>query len=163
MRKLPYGEGDWFAVPLHTTGYGVGVVARMPRGGKVLLGYFFGPRRDRPPALDEVSALRPAQAVRALRFGDLGLIEGKWPLIGRSPDWDRARWPMPTFVRTEPIRGMRWTARYPDDDPLGNPTLERLFESPAAYERDAISGAGAVEIVLTADLDSDAKSRPAPS
>ena len=46
-RKLPYSEGDVFAVPLPDGGYGVGVVTRMDGKGSVL-GYFLrrAPRRD---------------------------------------------------------------------------------------------------------------------
>ena len=149
MKKLPYEEGDWFAVPLRDRGYAVGLVARRPKNARVLLGYFFGPRRDDVPSLDEVSSLSPEQAVSALRFGDLSLVNNEWPVIGRSPSWDRLRWPMPTFVRTEPLRGITWKVHYPNDNPRGNPTLERVKGNLADFEKDGLYGAGAVEIHLT--------------
>src|SRR5213592_3499242 len=47
-RKLPYREGDVFAVPLQDGAYGIGVVARMDREGAVL-GYFFDRRYESVP------------------------------------------------------------------------------------------------------------------
>src|SRR2546427_613319 len=99
---LPYSEGTVFFVPLRKGGYARGVVARASREGKVLLGYFFGPRL---PSADvtECGDLDPAKAILRLRFGDLGLINGEWPIRGRVPGWDRSRWPMPHFVRKDPL------------------------------------------------------------
>ena len=63
-----YGEGDWFAVPLREGGFAAGVVARAnPKA--VLLGYFFGPRRAAVPSVEEVSRLRPDDAVLVGKFG----------------------------------------------------------------------------------------------
>ncbi len=47
-QNLPYQEGDWFAVPLRSGGYGVGLVARAPGNG-IVLGCFFGTRYDTLP------------------------------------------------------------------------------------------------------------------
>src|SRR5687768_5375020 len=83
--RLPYKEGDWFAVPLRDGGWAVGRVARMPpppKRGIHLLGYFFGPRRDRVPALDDVADLAPEAAISIERFSDLGLVRGTWPVLG---------------------------------------------------------------------------------
>ncbi|MGH9822314.1 MAG: Imm26 family immunity protein [Blastocatellia bacterium] len=54
-RKLPYVEGDWFAVPLDDQGYALGMIARARPRGRMLFGYFIGPRRREAPALAEVS------------------------------------------------------------------------------------------------------------
>jgi hypothetical protein len=42
--KLPYSEGSVFVVPLRKGGCARGVIARASRRGRVILGYFFGPR-----------------------------------------------------------------------------------------------------------------------
>lgn len=112
--KLPYQEGDWFAVPLHSGGYGVGLIARCDREGGVL-GYFFGPKRTKAPTLPEVMDLQPKESVRVLNFGDLGLIDGDWPIIGRTPSWDREQWPVPAFARRDPLSGRSWKVIYNDD------------------------------------------------
>ena len=154
--RLPYREGDWFAVPLRDGGYGVGRVARMPpppKRGVHLLGYFFGPRRDRVPALEEVASLAPGDAVSVERFHDLGLVEGRWPVIGGAgPGWaaERDRWPMPAFGFHDETRGRYYRREYADDprqpmarqDPI---TAEQY----AGLPRDGFAFVGAVEIRLT--------------
>src|SRR4051812_22786689 len=101
--KLNYTEGTWFAVPLDSGGFGVGVVARATKKGPVILVYLFGPKRDTVPSLSEVADLDPSAALKVIRIGDLHLINGKWPIIGRSPEWQRESWPMPMFTRTPPL------------------------------------------------------------
>ena len=99
-----YEEGDWFAVPLRDGGFGVGVAARSDRSG-VVVGYFFAPRRSKVPGLDEVSDLSPDEALLVRMFGDLSLVSGEWPVIGRSDSWDRGDWPLPVFGRREDLTG----------------------------------------------------------
>jgi hypothetical protein len=54
MPQANYNEGDWFAVPLREGGFAIGVIARvMPRKEGVVLGYFFGPRRNAVPTVEE--------------------------------------------------------------------------------------------------------------
>ncbi len=74
--KLPYSEGCVFLVPLREGGYARGVVARAAPQGKVLFGYFFGPRIDSVGKI-ALEDLVPGNEVLRVRFGDLGLIEGK--------------------------------------------------------------------------------------
>ena len=98
-----YVEGDWFAVPLQDEGYGVGVIARMqPRRTGVLLGYFFGPKRDRVPEIEELRQLQAGDAVMVRLFGHLDIRRELWPIIGRSPGWTRAEWPVPVSTAFMP-------------------------------------------------------------
>ena len=149
MTKGVYREGTWFAIPLRDGGFGVGVAARVSRRGGVL-GYFFGPRRLTVPSLAEVEGLTSDQAILVELFGDLGLIQGRWPIIGRAPSWDRQRWPMPVFGRFEDLTGRAFRVEY-DEDNL--PAIVR--EVPASREeverlpKDGVSGAGFLEKVLT--------------
>jgi hypothetical protein len=141
-------EGTWFAVPLRSKGFAVGVVARTSPGGGVVLAYFFKKVWDQPPPLAEVKGFKAEDAVRVLRVGDLGLIDGTWPVLGRDPDWRRAGWTVPPFVRKDDLSRRAWTVQYSDCD-------ANLVESetPTSYdtnlERDAVLGAGAVEVVMT--------------
>src|SRR5262249_16153212 len=48
--KINHAEGECLAIPLRDGGFAIGVVARANATG-VLLGYFFGPRRDVVPEL----------------------------------------------------------------------------------------------------------------
>lgn len=152
MRKgVTYDEGDIFAIPLpHVGGYGVGLVARS-RGTGVVLGYFFGARFATVPALDEVGTVSPDVAVWVERFGDLGLLRGDWPMVGRLDGWNRRDWPMPQFSRVERLAdGHRyWRVEYSDDDP-GNRLRETEISREEAQQlpHDGLAGFGFVEAVL---------------
>ncbi|HET7406962.1 MAG TPA: immunity 26/phosphotriesterase HocA family protein [Mycobacteriales bacterium] len=152
MPRINYREGDWFAVPLREGGYAVGVVARAnPKAA--LLGYFFGPRRDEPPTLDDLRDLKPQDAVVVGKFGHLGLVQGKWPILGRHDDWDRTDWPMPVFVRYEELTGRSFRVFYDDDDPAKMLREEQVTPGTAEHgPRDGLMGAGFVEKVLTREL-----------
>lgn len=150
--KISYREGTWFAVPLRAGGYAVGVVARAAGDGRTF-GYFFGPRRDELPTLGDVEGLAPKHAVWVGRFGDLGLLNGEWRILGESGNWDRSLWPLPPFIRIDDTRGTALKAVYSDD-------LELISEEPCdpglreTLPKDALSGYGAVEKRLTRRLGS---------
>ena len=151
MRSGTYSEGDWFAVPLRDGGFAVGVIARaMPRKEGVLLGYFFGPMRLVVPALETLSDLSAADAVMVEMFGDLGIMSGKWLLLGRMNKWDRTEWPTPAFGRFEELTGRAFKVIYDDDNPNRVIREEQIDPSElAALPKDGLSGAGAVERMLT--------------
>ena len=153
--RLPYREGTWFAVPLRQGGFAVGLVARATAKGKVILCYFFGPCRAAIPALDEVERLTPSDAIRAIRVGDLGLIRGKWPIIGHAASWTRSDWPMPTFVRRDPLSRRAWRVYHSDTDP-NLVDREELEQYESTLEDDALYGAGAAELVLAKWLSQEA-------
>ncbi len=146
--KLPYKEGTWFAIPLRQGGYAAGRVARHSGNG-CILAYFFGPKRETIPALDELDNLTSDSAIRVARVGDLGIIEGSWPIIGDSAKWEREKWPIPAFIRKDDIGKAAWRIVYADDNPLQIITEERIPYDSSGYERDGLDGAGAAEIVLT--------------
>jgi hypothetical protein len=149
MARIQIREGDWFAVPLRSSGFGAVLVARANPEG-VLLGYFFRPRSERLPSLDGLRNLGLASAVLVAKFGHLGITSGAWPLLGRLDGWDRLRWPMPVFGRLEELSGRAFRVFYNNDDPNGwlrdEPTsINDALQLP----RDRLLGAGAAEIVLT--------------
>lgn len=146
MKPQKVNEGDWFAVPLREGGYALGVVARKGKPG-ILLGYFWGPRRDAVPALDEVRDLAPESAILIEQFGDLSLRDRTWPILGSLGSWDREKWPIPTFCRTDSA-GRSWKVFYGDD--LVAHREERCSaEVASTLRRDRLAGAGAAEIRLT--------------
>ena len=143
--KLPYDEGSVFLIPLRDGGLARGVVARTTRKGRILLGYFFGPRLE-----EEVSAtlddLSPDRALASIRVGDLRLIKGQWKVIGNVPNWQRSEWPMPNFVRRDPISGKAWLIRYSDVDPLDSVSeLLTNYDDFGDLARDSLYGAEAAE------------------
>jgi immunity protein 26 of polymorphic toxin system len=147
-KQLPYQEGTEFLVPLAGGGFARGVVARMtPKGkrGNLLLGYFFGPRLSAQNS--NLPPTNPSDAVMVGRFGDLHLFDGKWQIIGQMPQWVRSQWPIPEFIKRDPL-GMLpdQVVVYADDLSLGQ--WERRAVIPDGLPEDCLMGAGAVEIRL---------------
>jgi len=89
--KPSYPDGSVFLVPLRDGGLARGVVARSAPRGKLLLGYFFGPRLVSRKEV-ALSGLEPENTILRLRSGDLGLLKGLWPVVGKLPDWNPAEW-----------------------------------------------------------------------
>lgn len=155
MVKKNYKEGSWFAVPLEPNGYVIGLAARNAPRGAILGAYFFGKRYDCVPELSELNSLQPEDAVKILQVGDLGLINGEWTVIGRFPDWDRSKWPIPKFLMREPITNRCWMITYSDDDP--NRMISRQLitdEKAEGLEPDVLSGYKAAEKILSKLLSS---------
>lgn len=147
-----YQEGDWFAVPLPGGGYGLGLVVRASPTG-VLVGYFFGPRLLELPRIEDVDGLTPGQAALVRKFGDLGLRQGKWPIIGRSGRWERSDWPMPAFVRREEFTGRVFKVYYDERDPNRFVGEEEVSPEHASdMNPDGLMGAGFAERLLARTL-----------
>jgi len=149
MKRIPYHEGSCFAIPLRQGGYAVGVVARMAPKGKLLLAYLYGMKFEDVPSMLDVTGLQPDAAIKRVCIGDLGLINGEWPVLGDMPDWQRNDWPMPIFMRRDDLSKRAWRVYYDDADPS---KLER--EEPVPYditglESAGLYGYGAVEMLLT--------------
>jgi len=145
--KLPYTEGSVFEVPLRRGGTARGIVARASPRGRILLGYFFGPRLSVSDAI-VTHDLDPHRAILHGRFGDLGLINGSWKIHGRLPNGDRSEWPMPDFVIMDPLgRRKPLRVQYSNTDPS---RVERRFpvDDEIGLELDSLYGFGAVEIAL---------------
>lgn len=146
--KLPYCSGTTFLVPLRSSGFARGVVARASPTGRILLGYFFGPILYSVQEAD-LSNLMPDQALIRLFCGDLGLVTNRWITRGMLPLWKKSDWAVPLLVRLDPLGQFEpRVVKYSDDDP-------RVIESEYALTteknlgEDCVYGAGAVEKALT--------------
>ena len=82
--------------------------------------------------------------------GDLSLVRGEWPILGTAPNWVRADWPMPDFVRVEDLTDppRRWRVSYDDTDPNRVLRETPASEADLGLERDSLHGSGATEIAL---------------
>ena len=98
---IAVSEGQFFLLPVERGQYAVGLIVRAPRRGGVLLGYFFGPRRNSDPTPQWLNARKPQQAVLVCRFKDTALFRGEWKLLDRFAGFNRADWPVPAFHRFE--------------------------------------------------------------
>jgi hypothetical protein len=152
MTTLPYREGTVFLIPLREGGYATGVVARVARQGKIVLVYLFGPRRDKPPMPDELLGLSASDALKCLRVGDLGLLNGEWPVVGSLPDWQREEWPTPLFLRRDDLSQRAWIVHFDDEDPSQLQREEVAAYNTTGLERQSLYGYGAVELLLTTIL-----------
>jgi hypothetical protein len=148
-KRLPYRDGQLVAVPLRDDGgYAVGLIAAHDGRGAVV-GYFFNQRFVDPPPLDEANALGPSEVLRVVRFGDLGLLNGGWIVIGDYVGWQPSEWPVPAFGRREPS-GRAFKVIYSTADLRGPAREEAISEDECdRLPRDALSGSGSVERVLT--------------
>jgi hypothetical protein len=152
--ELPYRQGDWFAVPLEDGGYAIGIAAYLDGTGGVI-GYFFGPRFGTVPSGADIPNYGPEDAIYVTMFGDLGLIQGEWPVIGQCPNSDASAWPMPIFRHYDPITGQLRLFRYSESS-----LATEIPVSPAGYEpeeidklpRAGLCGAKGVALVLAALL-----------
>jgi Immunity protein 26 len=110
--------------------------------------YFFGPRRAHVPDLAELKNLRASDAILVRQFGDLGLLEGEWPVIGRLENWRMEDWPLPDFGHVDNMTGKAWRVRYPDDLSGLGQRIPGSSEEAKALPPDVLSGSGALEIHL---------------
>lgn len=156
-----YPETTVFAVPLGDLTFGLGLVARRAPRAAQIFGYFFGPRLDAIPTLAQIPPLSPAKAVLRCNFGDLGLLDGSWPVIGKLQGGKREEWPMPLFYRDEyellPRPDSNATRLFlikrSDDNPAKTLWECRVETIPRDAEKDYLAGAGAVELRLRKLLD----------
>ena len=148
-RKINYKEGDWIALPLKGGGYALGIAARVWRGGAIF-GYFFGPRHADVPAASETAGLMPSDAVLVCKFGDLGLLEGKWTVVCRSEDWRREGWPLPDFGRLDPMDPTYAVRVTYNEDCIAESIEERHVppEEARSLPKDGLYGYVALELFL---------------
>jgi hypothetical protein len=96
-----------------------------------MLGYFFGPERKAIPVLEELAAIRAADAQLVCRVKDSFLHRGVWTVLGRRERWRRKDWPMPAFHRREGLSGRGIRLEY-DGDNLTTPAREVAASVPDA-------------------------------
>lgn len=110
--SLDLQEGAVFLVPLPTSGYGVGVLVRTNKKGQAF-GFFFGPCVENAGQV-VIENLKPANVMLMCRFGDYGLFNGRWPIIGHIKDWKINRWDLPKFVRPHDYENLKYLTEYND-------------------------------------------------
>lgn len=139
--------GEWLAVPLANGLWAAGLVARAgPRG--VTFGYFFGPASSEPPMLQQVRRLEPQDAILVGMYGDLGIREGSWKVLGRSEPWDPTRWPLVRLARTDSLWGQTYLVEYSESD-LSRSREYKVEPSDAAgAPEDGLMGEGFVRLRL---------------
>lgn len=152
-KHIKYSEGQWFAVPLQDSGYALGIIVRGSYKTKGGLGYFFGPRYEDIPDEQVTWLKKPSDAILVAWFGDLGIIEGRWPLVPSTRPFRREAWPVPKFQRIDALRPDKgWLVEYSSEDSgVGEPIRETYCDAEelVGLPSDDLLGYGAVEIILT--------------
>lgn len=151
-KQIRYKEGQWFAVPLRKHGFALGIIVRGNYRTKGGLGYFFGPKYPEIPGDETTLGKKPGEAILITRFGDLGIINGSWPLIHSSRPFSREEWPIPKFgLEVSLLPGKGFIREYGQDDTgkwiLNNEELVDVKDIIGLPE-DGSLGGGAVEIKL---------------
>jgi hypothetical protein len=148
MKLQPYREGSWFAIPLGNGGYATGLVARLSPQGKVMLAYLFGPTHWTRPTLADVQELKPADALKVIRTGDVAVANGRWPVIGNVLDFRREEWPVPMFIRRADTLKRAWQSTYADDPARPEREVSVPYET-QGLESDSLFGYGSTELLMT--------------
>jgi hypothetical protein len=152
-KNIKYNEGQWFAIPLRNGGYALGIIVRGNYQTKGGLGYFFGPCYDHIPDNDDVWKINPDDALLITQFGDLGIINGRWPIILSTRPFSKDEWPIPKFGSVNPLIPHKAFVREYQQDNAGELQVVREIvvdaKEIAGLPTDSSMGGGAVEIRLS--------------
>lgn len=125
-------EGDWIAVQLEERGWVLGLIARGAKQVPYHFAYFFPPRREAKPTMQDTLMLGYPDALMLCVCNI-----NKFELVGSTEGWNRNLWPMPKFVRREGT-GLVAITRDPND-PGNVASREALTEAQAKeLQRDQI-------------------------
>jgi Immunity protein 26 len=145
-------NGDLFIVQQNDRRIALGLIAR---GGKKAgkLGYFFRIELyDNAPDKSALT-LEPEQAIWIEKFGDLHILRGKWPLVGKLKGFTREAWRMPVFARHSDIHNVDYISTYDENDVSKLIDTWLAEEVPAHIDtsfvaNEGLAGAGYVEDYL---------------
>lgn len=133
--NINYKEGDLIIFSLPRGGFAIGVIARTSRDGIILV-YFANKKFENIPTLKEIY-VSDLEFYFAWRTGDLALLEGKWKVIGEYKGFRRENWPIPLYIRKDPLSKKAWEVKYND---LNISIIES--ETPTNYKRTDLDAEG---------------------
>lgn len=149
MKKVKYVDGDIFVFPLRNNGFGVGLIAHHNKG--MIVGYFLNEKFKRIPKTDELNLkFEKKNIIYICIFGQLGLKNEEWKLIGRLDKFKKEDWPIPEFKRSVMFLEETWLGVSYDKE-LSIDTIERKITKEVAENMpdDGLAGHGFVEIKMT--------------
>jgi hypothetical protein len=133
--------GTWFAVSLPGGGYGIALVARRRPSSKrykEIFVYIFGPRHESVEEIGNVLRFKPKDQIALAFTYDQGMLNGRWPIIGRIEPFDAEEWPIP-LIKSGPIGGgPDWKRRFEvyrmgDDLQLEATLGTMILDDPSKY------------------------------
>jgi hypothetical protein len=154
-----YKEGQWFAIPLRKGGFCFGTIVRGDFKTKGGLGYFFGPKYLDVPTDRDTWGANYKDAILITLFGDLGIVNGCWPIIHSTRPFVKQEWPIPKFGTKISLVPRKGLIREYEQNNKGQLIMIREVASTEkdifGLPEDIIMGGGSVEIKLTKILDPD--------
>ena len=145
MKKPRAVAGSVVLVPLAPDEFAVGVVIHTAGKG-CCVGAFFGPRVRSASEVD-TGGLRLENAVWVCRFGDYGIHNSLWPVIGAIPNWASAPWSVTSFARGHDDPTLCYITEY---DNVLNVKSDRVAPASEgqALPKDSLCGSAIVEKLL---------------
>ena len=145
MKKPRAVAGSVVLVPLAPDEFAVGVVIHTDGKGRCV-GAFFGPRVRSASEVD-TGGLRLENAVWVCRFGDYGIHNSLWPVIGAIPNWASAPWSVTSFARGHDDPTLCYITEY---DNVLNVKSDRVAPASEgqALPKDSLCGSAIVEKLL---------------
>lgn len=114
----------------------------------------------------EIADKDPSKACFVAWFGDLGIIDGSWPLISTQRPFQREEWPVPRFGDPYATNTSKaWLSEYDQNTHGFSLPIRRYLvpiEEIATLPRDGVFMAGAVEQELTCLLSETNSEVPPP-
>lgn len=152
--SVKYQEGDWFVVPLNGTGYALGLAARVSIRYNIIAGYFFPPRYNTMPLIENIRTLNAGSAILIGLVSHLGFRQGDWKIIHRPNKWYREEWPLPSFVSIDAVDpSLAYRRQYNEDNLVHMVKEEKIALAEAKnYFSDGLYGYKAMEIYLNSLL-----------
>jgi hypothetical protein len=124
LQTLKFHVGDWCGIPMPENRWVTGRIVH--HQDALIVGYFFGPRRDELPAVEDLKDLSPARADEIRIVSDLGLQNGDWPVLGGHDDFKSSTWIVPAFGKRDWVENRYWRIVYSGGNVLASPDMEPI-------------------------------------
>jgi Immunity protein 26 len=160
--------GTWFAVTLPGGGYGVALVARRrpsTRRYKEIFVYIFCPQFGTVEEIGDVQRFKAGDQIALTFTYDQGMLDGKWPIIGRMEPFNAEGWPLP-LIKSGPFGGgPDWKRRFEiyrmgDDLQLEATLGTMILDDPSKYIEQRSRGYLSFEAFVEDALSQHAMSGP---
>jgi hypothetical protein len=131
MKKIEYHEGDCFGIPISSRGYALGIVARCSEESNICLGYFYNVNLPDKPLPGKIEDIIKQKEAFIAWFGDIAILNGKWPLIKIDRSFNKKLWPVPAFRRIDLLdSSVGFCIEYEQETPIfGNPIKETKVDA----------------------------------
>lgn len=146
--EADYDEGECFVVLLGRGLRALGVVARVSFPLGVLFTCLFAHAGSEAQDLSGTIGLAAGQSSVACLASDLALRAGRWPSLGRLPNWERSERLVEPVVRRDDVEREAVLRQYDDGNLNVVASQAPVDYDTDGYERDEVLGYGVLEDAL---------------